>query len=169
MNAFHPPSILAAFAVTAYSSASVVVLAREAPAVNAAPSFKGGGSADRSITLASLRGKPVVLLVAPSPRDHAFRRQLSGLKERFERLAEQGTLCFVAFTGEGGQIPSNIPFITVNDPVATASAFGVAGGFAVAVIGRDGNLDCLSVHPLPGQRILDLVNNNASVQEQFRR
>jgi len=61
------------------------------------------------------------------------------------------------------------PFLTVNDPAAVAASYDTGKGFAVAVIGRDGNLDCLSTRPLPGQRILDLVNNNASVQEQMRR
>jgi hypothetical protein len=94
---------------------------------------------------------------------------MSELKGRYERLAAQGLLCFSAFTREGGRIRSNIPFIEVNDPSATAAAYDVSKGFAIAVIGRDGNLDCLSTRPLPGQRILDLVMNNASVQEQLRR
>lgn len=75
---------------------------------------------------------------------------------------------FVAFSGSPGVIRSNIPFLTVNDPAAVSASYDVSG-FAIAVIGVDGNLDCLSTNPLPGQRILDLVNNNASVQEQLRR
>lgn len=94
---------------------------------------------------------------------------MSELRGRYERLAAQGLLGFVAFTTEGGRIPSNIPFIEVNDPASTAAAYDVQQGFAIAVIGRDGNLDCLSTKPLPGQRILDLVMNNASVQEGLRR
>lgn len=143
--------------------------AREASVVNAAPSFSGGASAGRNIQLSSLRGKPVILVIAPSPRDRAFQGQMSELKGRYERLAAQGLLCFAAFNTEGGRIRSNIPFIEVNDPSATAAAYDVSKGFAIAVIGRDGNLDCLSTRPLPGQRILDLVMNNASVQEQLRR
>jgi hypothetical protein len=143
--------------------------AKEASVVNAAPLFSGGASAGRNIQLSSLRGKPVILVIAPSPRDHAFRGQMSELKGRYERLAAQGLLCFAAFTTEGGRIRSNIPFIEVNDPSAMAAAYDVSKGFAIAVIGRDGNLDCLSTRPLPGQRILDLVMNNASVQDQLRR
>jgi len=149
--------------------ATTRVHSKEASVVNAAPSFSGGASAGRTIQLASLRGKPVILVIAPSPRDRAFRGQMAELKGRYERLAAQGLLCFVAFTSEGGLIRSNIPFIEVNDPVATAAAYDVRKGFAIAVIGRDGNLDCLSTRPLPGQRILDLVMNNASVQEMLRR
>jgi hypothetical protein len=145
------------------------LLAKDSLVVNAAPGFTGGASAGRKITLASLKGKPVVLLIASSPKDRAFRSQMKELKGRYERLASQGMLFFAAFTSEGGRIPSNIPFILVDDPAAVASVYDVTKGFAVIVIGRDGNLDCLSTKTLPGQRILDLSINNAEVQMQLRR
>ena len=137
--------------------------------ISAAPAFSGGASEGRTITLSSLKGKPVLLLIAPSPKDRAFRKQVSELRGRYERLAADGMICFAAFTSEGGVIPSNVPFLTVNNPTAVASSYDVAGQLSVAVIGRDGNLDCLSTKPLSGQRILDLINNNASVQEHLRR
>jgi hypothetical protein len=137
--------------------------------ISAALSFSGGAAEGRTVTLSSLKGKPVLLLIAPSPKDRAFRRQISELRGRYERLAANGIICFAAFTSEGGVIPSNVPFLTVNNPAAVASSYDVMGRFSVVVIGRDGNLDCLSTKPLPGQRILDLINNNASVQEQLRR
>jgi hypothetical protein len=168
MIALRFPAFSAVIAVVSFLAAASAP-AKDTVVANAAPAITGGASAGRTITLASLRGKPVLLLVAPSPRDRAFRAQVAELKDRYERLAAQGLLCFAAFTAENGRIPSNIPFIMVNDPVATASAYDVQKGFAIAVIGRDGNLDCLSVKPLPGQRVLDLVMNNASVQEALRR
>jgi hypothetical protein len=140
-----------------------------ATVITAAPVFSGGAAEGRTITLSSLKGKPVLLLIAPSPKDRAFRKQVSELRGRYERLAADEIICFAAFTSEGGVIPSNVPFLTVNNPAAVASSYDVTGRFSVAVIGRDGNLDCLSTKPLPGQRILDLINNNASVQEQLRR
>jgi hypothetical protein len=94
---------------------------------------------------------------------------MNAFRGRYERLAAEGMLFFAAFTAEGGRIPSNIPFILVDVPTATAAAYDVPNGFAIAVIGRDGNLDCLSTKPLPGQRVLDLAMNNAQVQEQLRR
>ena len=130
--------------------------------ISAAPAFSGGAAEGRTVTLSSLKGKPVLLLIAPSPKDRAFRRQISELRGRYERLAADGIICFAAFT-------SDVPFLTVNNPAAVASSYDVTGRFSVAVIGRDGNLDCLSTKPLPGQRILDLINNNASVQEHLRR
>lgn len=137
--------------------------------VNAAPAFAGGANTGKNITLSSLLGKPVFLLIAPSPRDRTFRKQLKEFHGYYERLAAQGTIAFAAFTVEGGRVPSNIPFVLVNDPAATAAAYDVQRGFAIAVIGRDGNLDCLSTKPLPGYRLLDLVMNNAEMQQLLRR
>ena len=136
--------------------------------INAAPAFAGGASVGKKITLASLRGKPVFLVIAPSPRDRAFRKQLKEFRGYYERLAAHGSIAFAAFTVEGGRVPSNVPFIIVDDPVATASAYDVRG-FAIAVIGRDGNLDCISTKPIPGYRLLDLVMNNAEMQQLLRR
>ncbi len=136
--------------------------------VNPAPAFTGGAEVGKAIQLSSLRGKPVVLLIAPSPRDSSFRRQLGEFKGVYERLAAQGFLFFAAFTSEGGRIPSNIPFILVNNPAEVAANYDVASGFAIAVIGIDGNLDCMSTKALPGQRVLDLANNNAAMQQRIR-
>lgn len=169
MNRFRFPALAAILSVTGLLTDPVAGIAKDAAVANAAPAFIGGASSGRKITLSSLRGKPVLLLLAPSPRDHAFRKQVGELKDRYERLAAQGIVCFAAFTTEDGRIRSNIPFVIVNDPAAAALAYDVRKGFAIAVIGRDGNLDCLSVKPLPGQRVLDLVMNNASVQERLRR
>ena len=94
---------------------------------------------------------------------------MSQLRGYYEKLAVHGMLCFAALTSDSGRIPSNIPFILVNDPVGTAAAYDVKQGFAIAVIGPDGNLDCISTKPLPGQRVLDLLQNNASMQTQIRR
>ena len=151
------------------SSAFAAVESKSQSVINAAPAFADGAAQGRTVTLSSLKGKSVLLLIAPSPKDRSFRRQISELRGTYEKLAVHGIICFAAFTSEGGIIPSNVPFLTVNDPASVASSYDVTGGFAVAVIGRDGNLDCLSTKPLPGQRILDLINNNASVQDQLRR
>lgn len=164
---------LATAGMVLFMSASCVLWmpaeGRASSAISAAPAFSGGADEGRLISLSSLRGKPVLLVIAPSPMDRAFRSQVAELKGRYERLASQGMICFAAFTANSGLIPSNIPFLTVKNSPSVASSYGVTNGFAVAVIGADGNLDCLSMKPLPGQRILDLVNNNASIQEQLRR
>lgn len=166
------PNFATAGIVLVLAASSVLAASAErkgSAIISAAPAFSGGAAEGRTVTLSSLKGKPVLLLIAPSPKDRAFRKQISELRGRYERLAANGIICFAAFTSVGGVIPSNVPFLTVNNPAAVASSYDVTGRFSVVVIGRDGNLDCLSTKPLPGQRILDLINNNASVQEKLRR
>ena len=153
----------------ATQASAAIATGTDPTVINAAPAFTGGAEAGKKITLTSLRGKPVLLIIAPSPKDRAFRRQMSELRGIYERLAAQGGVAFAAFTMEAGRIPSNIPFVLVNDPAATAVSYDVQHGFAIAVIGRDGNLDCLSTKPLPGYRIYDLVMNNAEMQRLLRR
>ncbi len=120
--------------------------------------------------LASLRGKPVLLLIAPSPQSHAFRSQLSNLKGIYGRLANRELICVAAFYEEDGTIPSNIPFITASAGATTAAAYGIQkNSFAVAVIAADGNLDCLSNKVLPGQRIDDLIDASYTTQVKMRR
>lgn len=155
--------------MTASSALAVSAEKKNSFVVSAAPLFSGGAAEGRTVNLSSLRGKPVLLLIAPSPKNRLFRAQISQLRGFYEKLAAHGMICFAAFTSESGVVPSNIPFLTANDPASVATSYDVTGEFASVVIGRDGNLDCLSTKPLPGQRILDLINNNASVQEQLRR
>lgn len=168
-NRFHHFGICLLAILGALTFIAASASAKEATVVDAAPDFTGGADAGKKITLASLRGKPVLLVIAPSVKDGSFRKQMKELKGYYERLASQGMIAFAAVTMDGGRIPSNIPFVLVSDPASTASAYDVRGGFAVAVIGRDGNLDCISSKPLPGYRILDLVMNNAEMQRLIRR
>ncbi|HLB33174.1 MAG: hypothetical protein A3F67_11295 [Verrucomicrobia bacterium RIFCSPHIGHO2_12_FULL_41_10] len=134
-----------------------------------APDFSWQQPNGKTEHLVSLRGKPVLLLIAPSPHSAAFHHQLRELKGVYERLAAQGLICIAAFTKEDGRIPSNIPFVTASCGMDVARAYDVQQGFAVAVIGRDGNLDCLSTRVLPGQRIYDLVDASYTTQEALRR
>lgn len=123
----------------------------------------------RVIHLSSLRGKPVLLIIAPSPRSSAFQSQLNELKGIYSRLANQEMICIAAFTQEGGVIHSNIPFITAINGAAVAAAYALQKGFAAAVISSDGNLGCLSTKVLPGQRIDDLIDASYPVQMKLRR
>jgi hypothetical protein len=87
----------------------------------------------------------------------------------YARFAAGKVLCIAAFSGEQGLIRSNIPFLTVPDGPGTASAYDVPQGFAIAVIGEDGNLDCFSTRVLPAQRIYDIIDNSYAKQKQLRR
>lgn len=128
--------------------------------------WKKGNNIDH---LASLRGKPVLMLFTDTPSNHAFCHQLRELKSHYEYMAAHGLICAVAFTQKIGPVPSNIPFITLLNGESSARAYGISGSFGIALLGADGNLDCLSIHPLPGQRIADLMDASFTVQEALRK
>jgi hypothetical protein len=120
-------------------------------------------------SLATLRGKPVVVLIANSPRQRAFRAQVGQLQKIYERFAAQGVICIAAFSSEQGVVGSNIPFLAVPDGAATAVAYDAPTGFAIAIIGEDGNLDYISNRVVPAQRIYDLIDNSFAKQKKLRR
>jgi hypothetical protein len=111
----------------------------------------------------------VVLVIARSPREWSFRSQVGQLQKIYERFAAEKLLCVAAFSGEQDLIRSNIPFLTVPDGPGTATTYEVPEGFAIAVIGADGNLDCFSTRVLPAQRIYDIIVNSYTNQKQLRR
>jgi len=117
----------------------------------------------------AFRGRPLVLLIAGSPRDRAFRSQVGQLQKMYERLASEKVICVAAFSQTPGIVRSNIPFVLVPDGPQVSSNFGVAKGFAIAVIGRDGNLDSFGTKVLPVQRIHDILDNSFVVQKALRR
>lgn len=148
-----------------------LVLAVGAPAEVArwAPDFSWLKSGSNRASLKSLRGQPVVLVVAPSPRHGKFRKQAKQLQKTYQLLGNDKAVMAAAFTSEPGAVRSNIPFVLAADPAAVARAYGVAGDFAVFVIGRDGNLDEISDRVLSGQRVLDIINNSFVAQRESRR
>jgi peroxiredoxin len=147
---------------TAFSGASANV-------VRWAPDFAWLKSGGNRATLKSLRGQPVVLVVAPSPENRRFRQQVKELQKTYQLLGNDKAVMVAAFTSEPGVIRSNIPFVLAANPGAIAQSYGVAGDFAVFVIGRDGNLDEISDRVLAGQRVLDIINNSYVAQRDNRR
>ena len=143
----------------------------EAPAevVRRAPDFTWLKSGGNRATLNSLRGQPVVLLVADSPRQRQFRKQAKQLQRTYQLLGNRKAVMAAAFTGEPGVIRSNIPFVQAANPAAVAASYGVEGKFAIFVIGQDGNLDEISDRVLSGQRVLDIINNSYTSQRANRR
>jgi hypothetical protein len=157
-------SILLACLLAAASAAGL-----HAIVVRQAPDIRWVDSTGRAQGLSAFRGQPVVLVVAPSPRSGAFRSQLRRIRSSYEKLAAQKTVFLAAFTSEPGPVPSDIPFAVAADGGRVAADYSPEGTFAVAVIGRDGNLDYLTSKVLPGQRILDVVGNSFATQERLRR
>jgi|688.fasta_scaffold259994_3 peroxiredoxin len=140
-----------------------------AEVVRPAPDFVWLSSGAKGKSLKSLRGQPVVLIVAESPRQRIFRAQVGQLKKVYQLLGNDKMVAVAAFTRELGVIRSNIPFALAADPASVSSLYGVQGNFAVFVIGKDGNIDALSDRVLPGQRIIDIINNSFVVQRDNRK
>jgi hypothetical protein len=137
--------------------------------VRPAPDFAWTNAAGQPQSFNQFRGQPVVLLIAPSPRSWAFRRQVGHLQRVYQRLAATGAICAAAFTAETGLIRSNIPFVLATDGPRVAFLFGTAPGFHVAVMGKDGNIDLLTSRVQSGQQILDIIGNSYAVQQSLRR
>jgi peroxiredoxin len=147
----------------------VAAVSATANVVRWAPDFAWLKSGSNRASLKSLRGQPVVLVVAPTPRYGKFRKQVKELQKTYQLLGNDKAVMVAAFTQEPGVIRSNIPFVLAANPGAVAQSYGVAGDFAVFVIGRDGNLDEISDRVLPGQRVLDIINNSFVAQRDNRR
>lgn len=139
-----------------------------ADVVRPAADFAWLDASGKTRDLKSLRGQPLVVLIAPSPRDWTFRSQVGQLQRAFQRFAANKLVVFAAFTTEGGLIRSNIPIVTAVDGPRVAFLYDVPRGFAIAVIGPDGNLDCLSTRVIPAQRILDYMNASFAIQNKLR-
>lgn len=139
-----------------------------AAVVRPAPSFSFTGVGGRQ-TLASLRGHPVVLLIAKTAGAKPLRTQLKNIKSAYHDCASRGALFVAALVDEGGNVPSDIPFILAQNGAAVAAAYGMKDDFLIAVIGRDGNLDLTTDKPVSGARVLEVIKNNADVQEKARR
>ncbi len=137
--------------------------------VRPAPDFSWVAAGGVAKSLNSLKGQPVVLLIAPSPRNRDFRAQIRQLQSDYQRLAAKKLVCFAAFTEEAGRVDSNIPFVLAADGPRVGFIYDVPQGFAIAIIGPDGNLDYLTSEVVPAQRVLDVMNNNAAVQEYLRK
>jgi len=140
-----------------------------ADVVRAAPAFSWIDSTGSAKSSKDLRGRPLILLIAESPREWAFRSQVGQLKKIYERFAAEEVLCIAAFSSEPGVIRSNIPFLNVADGAATAAAFDAPDGFAIAIIGEDGNLDFIGNRVVAAQRIYDIIDNSYTKQKQLRR
>jgi hypothetical protein len=137
--------------------------------VRPAPEFAWSSVAGKVRRLRDLRGQPVVLVFATGPTAKDFTKQVKEITRQYRPLAARNTLFFVAFTKETGVITrSDVPFIVLPDPETVADEYRV-GDFGIAVIGPDGNLDYATDRIVPGQRILDIINNSFQVQSQQRR
>jgi hypothetical protein len=137
--------------------------------VRPAPDFAFLGAGGKTLPLKSLRGQPVVLIIAPSPNEGMVRKQVSHIDGLYLDLSERKTVFLAAFTAQTGRVMSNVPYAIAQNGPAVAKAYGVApGGFAVVVISTDGNIDLLSTRVEAAQRLLDIINNSYQPQAASR-
>jgi hypothetical protein len=138
--------------------------------VRSAPEFSWQGAGNSKRSLKSLRGQPVVLVIADSPRNGAFRKQVKWLKPIYHELAAKGAVFIAAFrSGEEGPVKSDIPFVVANNGAGIANSYGVNSEFGLAVIGKDGNLDYVTDKVRTGERIRDVIINNFQPQAEGRK
>ncbi len=143
--------------------------ALHAEVVRPAPEFFWVDSTGARKSSKSFLGRSVILLIANSPREWAFRSQVGQLQKMYERFASDKAVCVAAFSLEPGIVRSNIPFVLAADGPRIAYDFQVDRGFAIAVLGKDGNLDYSGRHVVPAQRIYDILVNSFVVQKNLRK
>ncbi len=141
----------------------------QAQVVRPAAEFRWTDSTGTTRSSREFLGRPVVLLIANSPRQWAFRSQIGQLQQMYERLANDKLVCVAAFSQQPGVVRSNIPFVTVPDGPRVAFDFGVPEGFAIAIIAPDGNLDLISERVVPSRRVYDVLLNTYTAQRAMRR
>ena len=143
-------------------------LEASANVVRPAPDFLFKVADGRSSSLKSLRGQPVVMLVAPSHRSGAFRKQTKYLEEIYRKFAERDVVFVAVFTEGVERAQSDIPFVYPVDPVGLAAELGIGGEFATIVIGEDGNMDLVTSKVSAAGYIEAVINNAYPVQQRQR-
>jgi hypothetical protein len=144
--------------------------ALHAGVIRSAPDFTWIGAGGQARSLKSLRGQPVVLLIADSPRAGAFNAQVARLEEIFQNLSSKRVVFAAAFRhSDDRPVKSNIPFVIAASGSEVASVYHLESKFGIAIIGRDGNLDLFSEDVVSAERVRDIIINSFEVQKALRR
>ncbi|MEO6053807.1 MAG: hypothetical protein ABIP97_07350 [Chthoniobacterales bacterium] len=143
--------------------------ALQASPLNVAPDFTWLDPSHKPQSLKSLQGKPVVILIAPNPKDRHFRAQVGEIQDNYEQLSYMGAIFVAAFTGEPGRIRSNVPYLIASDGPRVGYLYNAPEGTAIAIVGKDGTLEYLTKQVLAGRRVVDVIQNSRVVQEKLRR
>jgi peroxiredoxin len=151
------PLLLALFLLSALATT-------EAAIVRPAPDFTFPGIGNKAKSLKSLRGQPVVLIIANSPKTGDFKAQAKYLKTIYQQFASKQVVFVAAFTEGDGVIKSDIPFAIASHGPAVAGAYGVVDKFNIVIIGKDGNVDYQTKKVLPPERVRDVIQNSFAVQ-----
>lgn len=149
--------------------ALLLAASSQAAAIHLAPEFTFIGAGEKARSLRSLRGQPVVVIIADTARSGALKKQLKNLESVYQELASKGAVFVAAIVKGDDPIPSNIPVAIASNGAAVAGSYGVAKGFQIAIIGRDGNLDYQTNKVLPPERVRDVIQNSYEVQVSARK
>jgi peroxiredoxin len=147
----------------------VFALAAQAEVVRPAPDFTFPAAGGASRGLKSLRGQSVVLVMADTPKNGDFRKELKWLHETYTTFAGKQVIFVAAFKQGEGPVKSDIPFLVANNGASVVSAYGITGKFGLAVIGKDGNIDCLTTKVTTGERVYDVIRNSFPIQAAARK
>ncbi len=154
--------------IAAILALSVFAASGASPVVRLAPDVQFSGATGK-ISLRSLRGQPVVVLVAKNPDSRAFRKQVKNIEDTYRELASRGAVFIVAFSESGESVASNVPFIVAKNGPAVAAAYGLTDDLLLGVVGPDGNLDLHTSEVTRGLRIREVIQNSFNVQNAARR
>jgi hypothetical protein len=155
--------------LTALFICSLALLAPAfAGVVRTAPDLSFPAPGNTNATLKSLRGRSVVLVIADSAGNRAFKKQVRYLGEIYTEFASKKVLFIAALKNAGEPIRSDIPFALAHNGAAVGEAYGVAAPFTLVVIGKDGNIDYQTTKVCTGERVRDVVQNSFVVQSQAR-
>jgi hypothetical protein len=147
--------------------AIALTLGVSADVVRPAPNFAFEGASKSS--LKALHGQPVVLLIAKSAKDWSFNRQLKFLKGNYQEFAARDVVFVAALQDASEPIKSNIPISLAKDGAQVASAYEVEKGFAIVIIGKDGNIDLQTPKVISGERVREVLINSYPVQAPERK
>jgi peroxiredoxin len=143
----------------------VTKAATETPIVQLAPDFSFRDANGHISRLKSLRGKPVILLIAPSAGKGRFRREVKTINRASRSFTSRKAVLVAAFVQGGEMIRGESPFVLATDASHIATAYGIdANSYGLIVIGPDGNLDLRSTRVLSAQKIIDAIDNSYVVQ-----
>jgi hypothetical protein len=149
--------------------ALLLAASADAAVIHPAPEFTFAGAGEKARSLRSLRGQPVVLVIADSPKNGALKKQLKNLERVYQELASKGAVIVAAIIKGDEPVPSNIPVAVANNGAAIATSYGVKKGFQIAIIARDGNLDYQTDRILTSERVRDVIQNSFEVQVSARK
>ena|SRR5438093_1111420 len=146
--------------------ALALAISSVAAVVRPASDFSWQGVGGR---LSKVRGQPVVLVIAKSPKSSAFKKQAKLLRELYQQFAAKQVIFVAAFREDSSaRVPSDIPWVVAEDGAKIAADYGFKD-FAIVVIGKDGNIDMETTKVTPGERVRAVLVSAFPVQAAERK